>query len=604
MLQSFDDVSDPTLAAPRVAALRAELVRRDLDGFIVPRADEYQGEYVPASAERLFWITGFSGSAGTAAILADKAAIFVDGRYTAQAREQVDGAVFSIEPVPAVRPSAWLCEHAKPAARIGHDPRVFTQSEVEALTKALAGDGLTLVAVADNPLDAVWIDRPAPPVGAVQAQPVALAGRTAADKIADLQAELASKGEDALVLSAADSIAWLLNIRGSDLPYTPFALSYAVVPQSGPVRWFIDPRKVGDSVRVGLGGLVDLREPGSLAHDLHLLGAVKAKVRLDPASTGAWFFATLERAGAAISRGDDPCHLAKARKNAAELAGARAAHGRDAVAVCQFLAWLDREAPMGGLDEIKAAIKLEKCRSTTGQLLDLSFNSISAVGPNAALPHYRPSFKSNRPLTQGSVYLIDSGGQYRDGTTDVTRTIALGAAPEAARRHATLVLKGMIAISTARFPAGTRGVDLDPFARRALWAAGLDFDHGTGHGIGSYLSVHEGPQGISRRAMTAFEPGMIVSNEPGYYEEGSHGIRIENLVIVTPATGVDGGNRPMHSFETLTLAPIDHGMIVAELLDAPERAWLNAYHARVLAEVGPSLDRADADWLSRACRPL
>jgi Xaa-Pro aminopeptidase len=604
MLQTYDDPTDPSLAAPRVAALRVELARRSLAGFLVPRADEYQGEYVPKAGERLFWLTGFSGSAGTAAVLMDKAAVFVDGRYTAQARRQVDATVFSIEPVPPRRPSLWFAENAKPGDRIGYDPRILTKSEVEQASKTLAEKSITLVACGDSPLDAVWTDRPAPPGGRVVLHPAELAGRTAAEKVAEVQAGLAARSEDAVVLTAADSIAWLLNIRGADLRYTPFALSYAIVPAKGPVAWFIDARKLDDGVIAALAGVATPHAPDRLEAELQRLGTAKAKVSLNANGTGAWFFDLLEAAGATIMRGDDPCTLPKAKKTAAELAGARAAHARDAVALCQFLAWLAREAPRGQMDEVMAAMQLEKHRHNTGALLDLSFDSISAAGPNAALPHYRPTNATNRRLEPNSVYLIDSGGQYRDGTTDVTRTIAIGTAPQEARERSTLVLKGMIAVATARYPKGTRGVDLDPLARRALWAAGHDFDHGTGHGIGSYLSVHEGPQGISKRSMAELEPGMIVSDEPGFYLEGAYGIRIENLLVVTEPSDVPGGTRPMHGFETLTLAPFDHGMIVPALLDAAERAWLDAYHARVLAEVGPKLDAADRAWLAEACRPV
>jgi Xaa-Pro aminopeptidase len=604
MLQSFDDVSDPSKSAARVAALRAELATHQLDGFIVPRADEFQGEYVPASAERLYWLTGFSGSAGSAIVLADKAALFTDGRYIVQAGQQVDPAIFAIVRVPDGKPSAWIAANTKPGARIGYDPRLFTQTEIEGLEKALAGSERAIVAVTNNPLDAVWIDRPAPPLGPVVLHPESMAGRPAAEKLAELQAELTWAKEQAMIIGSPDSIAWLLNIRGSDLPHTPFPLSFAIVPQAGPLRLFIESRKLNPNVHAALAPIATFHEPTALDGHIAALGSTKATVRVDPGATSAWFFAELAAAGAVVVRGEDPCRLAKARKNAAEIAGARAAHARDAVALCRFLAWLDREAPKGGLDEVSCAKRLEDYRRDSGELLDLSFGSISAAGAHAALPHYRPSYASNAPLKPDSIYLIDSGGQYRDGTTDVTRTIAIGTAPEAARRAATLVLKGMIAISTARFPVGTRGVDLDPFARRALWAAGLDFDHGTGHGVGSYLSVHEGPHGLSRRAMTPFEPGMIVSNEPGYYEEGAFGIRIENLLVVTPAESVPGGNRLMLGFETLTLAPIDRGMIMAELLDASERAWLDAYHARVLAEVGPQLDVENHLWLENACRRI
>ena len=604
MLQSFDDTSDPSLGPPRVAALRRLLVARGLAGYIVPRADEYQGEYVPAGSERLAWLTGFTGSAGTAAVLAEKAALFVDGRYTVQAREQTDPSTFDIAQVPAARLSAWIAANAGRDARIGYDTRLFTLTTVEALAKALTEAGIVLSPLDDNLVDAIWPDRPAPPQGQVTPHPLEFAGVTSAEKLADVQAVLVKAGEDALLLTRPDSIAWLLNIRGADVPRTPFALSFAVVPAIGKLDWFIDPRKLGEAAREAVAGAAEMREPGQLEARLEALGRAQAKVRLDPGNASPWFADRLIAAGAVIKREADPCQLAKAKKNPVELAGARAAHARDAVALCQLLAWLAREAPGGGLDEIAVAQKLETLRAGTGRLKDLSFDTISAAGPHAALPHYRVNRSSNIRIEPDSVFLVDSGGQYQDGTTDVTRTVAVGTAPEEACRRFTLVLKGMIAVSLARFPKGTRGCDLDPLARRALWAAGLDFDHGTGHGIGSYLSVHEGPQGISKAAAAELEPGMMVSDEPGFYKAGSYGIRIENLLVVTEATEVPGGERPMMGFETLTLAPIDRNMIVADLLAPEERGWLNAYHARVRAEIGPHLSGADRAWLEAATAPI
>ena len=597
MLQSFDDTSDPSLGPPRVAALRRLLAARNLAGYIVPRADEYQGEYVPACSERLAWLTGFTGSAGMVAILSEKAALFVDGRYTVQAREQSDASTFDIKQVPAERLSAWIAASAGKGARIGYDPQLFTVFVVEALEKALAEGGIELTAVDGNLVDAIWADRPAPPVGAVTPHPIEFAGVTSETKLAELQAVLAKDSQDAMVLTRPDSIAWLLNIRGADVPKTPFALSFAIVPAGGKLEWFIDARKLGEAARAAVGPVADIRQPDQLTERLEALGRAKAKVRLEPNGASIGLANRLTAAGAVLKRDADPCQLAKAKKNPVELNGARAAHKRDAVPVTRLLAWLAREAPGGGLDEIAVARKLEALRIETGLLKDLSFDTISAAGPHAALPHYRVNRASNIPIMPNSVFLIDSGGQYADGTTDITRTLAIGAAPQEARQRFTLVLKGMIAVAVARFPKGTRGCDLDPLARRALWAAGLDFDHGTGHGIGSYLSVHEGPQGISRSAMAELEAGMIVSDEPGYYKPGAYGIRIENLLVVTEADEVPGGERPMHGFETLTLAPIDRNMIVHELLSATERAWLDAYHARVLTEVGPLLDAPDRAWL-------
>ena len=600
MLQSFDETSDPALSPPRVAALRRVIAARGLAGYIVPRADEFQGEYVPACSERLAWLTGFTGSAGTAVILAEKAALFVDGRYTVQGREQTDISTFDIVQVPGERLSAWIAANAPKDAKIGYDPRLFTALAVEALVKALAESGIVLAAIDDNLIDAIWPDRPAPPLGAVTPHAIEFSGVAADKKLADLQAVLAKGGEDALLLTRPDSIAWLLNIRGADLPMTPFALSFAVVPASGKLEWFIDARKLGDAARDAVAPVADICQPDQLADRLDALGRRKAKVRLDPGGASKWFADRLTAAGASLKREADPCQLAKATKNPVELAGARAAHMRDAVPMARLLAWLSREAPGGGLDEIAVARKLEALRLDTKLLKDLSFDTISAAGPHAALPHYRVNRGSNIRIEPNSIFLVDSGGQYADGTTDITRTVAIGAAPQEARERFTLVLKGMIAVAAARFPKGTRGCDLDPLARRALWAAGLDFDHGTGHGIGSYLSVHEGPQGISKAAAAELAPGMIVSDEPGYYKPGAYGIRIENLLVVTEAQDVPGGERPMHGFETLTLAPIDRAMIVPSLLSAEERAWLDAYHARVRAEVGPLLDTEDRAWLEAA----
>ena len=604
MFQSFDSIADSSVGGPRLALLRAELARLSLDGFIVPRADEHQGEYVPDCAARLKWVSGFSGSAGTAVILADKAAVFVDGRYTVQAREETDPALFEQLKVPESKVSDWIGANATRGARIGYDPKLMTVDEIERFTKALAEKRITLVATDGNPIDAVWADRPEPPRAQVTLQPIELAGATPAEKLAGVQANLAKAGQDAVVLTAPDSIAWLFNIRGGDLPHTPFPLSFAIVPASGKPTLFIDRKKIGGNVGGALSDIVGLEGPEALAPALATLGAAKARVRLDYEGSAIWFKSTIEAAGAEVQRGSDPCLLPKARKTAAEIAGARAAHKRDAVAFARFLAWFDREAPKGALDEIKVVEALEGFRRQTGKLLDTSFDTIAGAGPHAAMPHYRVSRASNIPITINSIFLVDSGGQYQDGTTDITRTIAVGRVSEEARIRNTLVLEGMIAVSTARFPKGTRGCDLDPYARRRLWQAGLDFDHGTGHGVGSYLSVHEGPQRISRLAMTPLEPGMILSNEPGYYKEGHYGIRIENLLVVTEATIPEGGERPMMGFETLTLAPIDRRLMIVDKLSPEARAWLNAYHARVRDEIGPLLDGEDKSWLEQATMAL
>ena len=603
MFQSFNDITNPAVGQPRVALLRKELKRLGLAGFIVPKADAHQGEYIAKGSERLFWLTGFSGSAGMAAVLAKKAALFVDGRYTMQAGEQTDRAVFQIQQVPGEKLSDWLIANAGKGARIGYDPRLHTIAAIEQLARKLHEKGVELAATEDNPIDALWEDRPQPPRGAVVPHPVELAGTSSADKIARLRKTLKDAGEDAVVLTSPESISWLFNIRGSDLPHTPSVLSFAIAHASGKPELFVDPAKIGGNVRGHLKAVAELREPDALEEALATLGRNKSRVRLDPDEAGQWFLDRLTAAGADVSRGEDPTLLAKARKSGAEIDGARRAHRRDAVAMVRFLAWLDREAGKGRLTEIAAAEHLEALRIEAGAK-DLSFDAISAAGPHAAMPHYRVSSRSNRSIERDSIYLIDSGGQYADGTTDVTRTIAVGKPPAEMAERFTLVLKGMIAVSVARFPKGTRGCDLDPFARRALWEVGLDFGHGTGHGVGSYLSVHEGPQRISPTGTVPLEPGMIISNEPGYYKAGAYGIRIENLVLVREPEIPRGGERAMMSFETLTLCPIDRRLIVKSLLSPAERAWLDAYHARVADEIGPELEGLERAWLEKVARRL
>jgi len=587
--------------AERLAALRAELARRGLDGFLVPRADEHQGEYVPASAERLAWLTGFTGSAGMAAVLPEEAAVFVDGRYVLQVRQEVDERHFTPFHLLDKPLDAWLQESLK-GRRIAYDPRLHTQSQVERLRQVARLAGGEAVAVADNPLDAVWRDRPAAPQAPAEAQPLELAGRSSADKRHDLGARLGERAIGAAVLTLPDSIAWLLNVRGRDVPRTPFVLSFALLRADGSVVWFVDPAKVSPELRADLGDEVTVASPDALPGALD--GLRGKTVLVDPASAGAWFFDRLGAAGASIVAGDDPCQLPKACKNAAELAGARAAHRRDGAALVRFLAWLDRQLPEG-VTEAEAAARLAAFRAENERFRDLSFDTIAGSGPNGAIVHYRVSPGSDRALRHGELFLLDSGAQYQDGTTDVTRTLAVGAPSEEMRDRFTRVLKGHIALATARFPAGTTGHQLDALARRPLWEAGLDFDHGTGHGVGSYLSVHEGPQRISKAPSTvALRPGMIVSNEPGYYKTGAWGIRIENLVAVTEAPSPTGAERPMLAFETLTLAPIDRSLIATELLSPAERAWLDDYHARVAEAVGPQVDAGTRGWLEAATAPL
>jgi Xaa-Pro aminopeptidase len=590
MFQSFEDSADPTLGSARLAALRAELARQGLTGFIVPRADEHQGEYVPPSAERLKWLTGFSGSAGAAVVLADKAAVFVDGRYTLQVRSQVDMTAYEAVDLVSTPPSLWLESRLAPGDRFGYDPWLHTITGVRALQRAADKAGAILVPIAANPVDAIWSDRPAPPVGRVRIQPLDLAGEAAAEKLDRIAASLADRKADAVVLTQPDSIAWAFNIRGADVPHTPLPLAFAVLRREGRPSLFVDGRKLGNAERAHLEDLADVAEPAGFATALEALGAGKAAVLIDPAWAASAVGEQIRAAGGTLVEGDDPVILPKARKNAAEIAGSRAAHLRDAAAFARFLAWFDREAPKGGLDEIAVVEALEAFRRETGALLDISFDTISGAGPNGAIVHYRVSRATNRRVEPGTLFLIDSGAQYQDGTTDITRTLPVGDATPEMRACFTRVLKGHIALATARFPKGTAGAHLDAFARAALWQAGMDYDHGTGHGVGSFLSVHEGPQRIAKTGMVPLEPGMILSNEPGYYRTGEFGIRIENLILVTEPAGIPGGDRPMMGFETLTLAPIDHRLIATDLLTRSELQWLDAYHARVLAEVGPLVD--------------
>ena len=604
MFQIFDDIADPAHGTERAKRLRAELQRRGLDGFLVPRADEHQGEYVPANAERLRWLTGFSGSAGMAIVLLDKAAIFVDGRYTLQVRDQVDVATFEPKHLIEEPPVRWIEQNLVKGAKLAYDPWLHTVEAVARLKAAAEKAGATLVAVEDNPLDAIWTDRPDAPAAPVEPYPLEFAGEPAADKIKRLATALMNDDASAVVLSMPDSIAWVFNIRGSDVPHTPLPLSFAIIYEDARADLFIDKRKIGPEARAYLKPIAAIHPRGKLAQALDELGQRKATVLVDPATCASAIYDRLVEAGAEVKRGADPCELPKACKNDAEIKGTRAAHLRDGRALTKFLAWVSVEAPKGGVDEITAAKKLEAFRAETNELRDLSFDTISGTGSNGAIVHYRVTTATNQPLQHGELFLVDSGGQYLDGTTDVTRTVAIGEASAEQRDRFTRVLKGHIAIATSRFPAGTSGAQLDAFARMALWKAGLDYDHGTGHGVGSYLSVHEGPQRISKMGGVPLKPGMIVSNEPGYYKTGAYGIRIENLLVVTPAAMIDGGERPMLGFETLTLAPIDLNCVERGLLTQEESDWLNAYHARVREALSAGLDDATVVWLKNATRAI
>jgi len=598
--QSFADAPRSVDAGARLAALRERLADEKLDGFLVPRADEHQNEYVPPGAERLAWLTGFTGSAGFAVVLKESAAVFVDGRYTLQARDEVDDHLFERRDVAETPPSRWLAEHAPRGARIGYDPWVHTSRQLETIEKALAGKGVELVALEGNPIDALWLDRPPPPRGALLLQPAEVAGATAQEKIAKLREALGAA--EALLLSDPHAVAWTFNIRGSDVAHTPIALAFALLPKDGAPTLYVDDAKVPAEAREVLARELILARPERLIADLEALGGKGAAVLFDAATAPAKLVETLRAAGGAPKLAEDPAALPKAVKNPVELAGAREAHIRDGAALTSFLAWFEAEAARGGLDEIAAAQALETFRREGGLLRDISFPTISAFGPHAAIPHYRVTERSNLKIGEG-IYLVDSGGQYVDGTTDVTRTIAVGQATPMMRDHFTRVLKGHIAIARAVFPKGTSGAQLDAFARRHLWEAGLDFDHGVGHGVGAYLSVHEGPQRISKLGHAPLEPGMILSNEPGYYRAGEYGIRLENLVIVAPRE-IAGGEREMRGFETITLAPFDLKLVEPALLTAEEVEWLDAYHARVRETLAPRVDQATRAWLARATRPL
>jgi Xaa-Pro aminopeptidase len=593
--------------ADRLKALREQLKAEKLDGFVVPLTDEHMSEYVGSYAQRLAWLTGFQGSAGSAVVLPEQAAIFVDGRYTLQVRQQVSPTEWSYQSVPETSTTDWLKEHAPEGARIGYDPWLHTRDWVRKAKEALANRGAELVAVSRNPIDEIWNDRPEASNARLVVQPDQYAGKSAAEKRTEIGDWLAKQHADAAVLSALDSIAWAFNIRGQDVTHTPVALAYALVNADGTADLFVAGEKIGPDVRQHLGNGVRLHERSDFES---ALGDMSGKtVVVDPERAVAAIFDALEKAGAKIVPMRDPTILPKALKNPAEITGQKTAQERDGAAIARFLRWIDEEAPKGEVDELKASDHLEALRRESPELRDLSFDSISGAGPNGAIVHYKSSEKTNRKLEKGTLYLIDSGGQYVDGTTDITRTVPIGEPTAEMRDRFTRVLKGHIAIATAVFPKGTRGSQLDSFARRPLWEAGLDYAHGTGHGVGSFLAVHEGPQRISPVGSSQsggdepLQAGMIISNEPGYYKTGEYGIRIENLVLVVPRE-IEGAEKEMLGFETLTFAPIDRRLIDAEMLEPEELIWLNCYHAHVLARIGPRVKGADLEWLQAACAPI
>lgn len=600
MFQTYKATTSPATGAARVAALRQEMARLKIDGFMVPRADIHQGEYVPPRDERLAWLTGFTGSAGQCIVLTDVAGLFVDGRYTLQARAQSDAAVFSYLSVPADKPADWVVSNMRKGDVLGYDPRLHTRKQIAEMEPALQAAGINMRPI-ENVVDAIWQDQPAAPLNRVNIHPPELAGQSLSAKQGQIADALKLAGVNSMVLTLPDSIAWLLNIRGTDIAHNPVPLCFAVIHADASTDLFIDDQKIDDQLRAHLGNTVRLNP---VAQFEAALPDLAGPVGVDEASAPIRVMQILQKAGTDIKWMRDPCLLPKACKNEAELAGMRAAHLRDAGAMAEFLCWLEQAAPSGTLTEIDAAKALETYRQATGALREISFDTISGAGPNGAIVHYRVNEDTNRTLEPGELFLIDSGGQYVDGTTDITRTVATGPVEPSAKKAFTLVLKGMVTLSLARWPEGLAGRDLDALARNALWQAGMDYDHGTGHGVGAYLSVHEGPQNISRRGVEPLRPGMVVSNEPGYYREGAFGIRIENLVAVTPPDIPKGGERAMLGFETLTLAPIDRRLIDVSLLTTSEIAWLNAYHARVAREVTPLISQKAAAWLAGVTRPL
>lgn len=593
--QSFEEKSDPTQVAPRLAAVRAQLATMGIDGILIPRTDVHQGEYVPDSDARLAYLTGFTGSAGLAAVTADIAALFVDSRYTLQAPAQTDTALVTVLDTTTVKPGPWLAEHLPAGARLGFDPWLHTPGRLAPIREALENAGIELIPV-ENPVDAIWEDRPNAPKGPIEVLGHNRTGKSTEAKLAELRTTMNKDGADAVVLTLPESLCWLFNVRGRDVPHNPFVLGFAIVPAEGTPTLFVADNKLTDENRQALEGIAELRDKGEFETALAQLAAAESSVWFDPETAPIRVKSVLSDAGARLIEKRDPVLLPKARKNDVELAGMREAQKLDGIAVAKFLAWFDEAAPHGDLTEIDIVKMLESFRRDEPTAVDISFETISGSGPNGAIVHYRVSEKSNRGLNPGELMLVDSGGQYLSGTTDITRTMASGPATDEQKDRFTRVLKGMIAISRARFPAGTAGSQIDALARQFLWQIGKTYNHGTGHGVGAFLSVHEGPAGIAPSYTVPLEAGMVLSNEPGYYLEGQYGIRIENLIVVQESEDFPG----YLDFETLTLAPIDRRLIAVELLDAAERDWLNAYHARVSREIGPHLDTQTRGWLDQA----
>ena len=602
MRQSFDETTSPAFGAKHLPLVRAAMAKQGLDAFLVPHEDEHQNEYLPAANDRLAWLTGFTGSAGAGVVMKDRAAVFADGRYTVQVRAQVDAEQFEILDLVEGGVPAYL-EKAPSGAVIGYDPRLHSPDALATLKRAAGKAGASLKAVDANPVDAAWAERPAQPSAPVVPHEDRYAGESSAAKRKRIGEAVSAAGADAVVLTAPSSIAWLFNIRGGDVIRTPLPLAQAILAANGTAMLFLDPAKVTNELPGWLGDDVTLMTPDALGQALE--GMKGFKVLIDPAQSSAWYFDRLELVGATVVRGMDPCALPRAAKNPVEIEGSRQAHIRDGAALARFLYWVDTVAQVELPDERGVVEALERFREETGALKDLSFDTIAGVGPNAALPHYKPVTRTIRKMEKGSLLLVDGGGQYLDGTTDVTRTMAIGEPSADQRRMFTLVLKAHIAMAVIRFPVGTSGHQLDALARAPMWMAGHDYDHGTGHGVGSYLGVHEGPQRIAKAVNTQpLLTGMILSNEPGYYREGHWGIRIETLQVVTAPEPIPGGERLMHGFEQLTFAPLDRKLIDVTALTADERAYVDAYHAETWAKVGPLLDGEAKTWLEAQSAPL
>ncbi|HTJ57064.1 MAG TPA: aminopeptidase P family protein [Devosiaceae bacterium] len=597
--QSFENKSDRGAVAPRVQALRQEIAAAGLDAFLIPRADAHRNESVPPSEARLAYVTGFTGSAGLAILGMKHGGLFVDSRYTLQAPAQTDTKMFEVFEAPPASLADEIGRFVPKGGKIGYDPWLHTPGEIKELEQKL--DGKAVLIQTENLVDRIWSDRPASPASAIEFLGDNRTGKSAADKLADLRGALAQENADAAVLTLPESICWLFNMRGRDTPNTPFVLGYAIVPQKGTPTLFLDKPRIDAELKSGLDGVAKLADTETLVAALRRLGAADKRVLIDPASVPAAIAKALDGAGAVLVEKRDPVLLPKARKNAAEIGGMREAHRLDGVAMAKFLSWFDGEAPKGELTEIDIVTALEAFRREEPSVVDASFDTIAGAGPNGAIVHYRVTNETNRRLNAGELMLVDSGAQYLAGTTDITRTLSTGPATDEQKDRFTRVLKGMIGIATARFPRGTSGAQLDILARQHLWQAGVTYSHGTGHGVGAFLAVHEGPIGISPRYTQALEPGMIVSDEPGYYKADGFGIRIENLVLVTES-GIGDGK--YLEFETLTLAPIDTRLIARELLTDAERDWLNAYHARVLKEIGPLVEGRVKAWLEQATKGI